>query len=101
MPIQKIGMEWPSKVTNANDVIGQTVAAHGRQDSKRNSKTGTAENCDCGKFDGGGHDVGDVIDDRLAGADRHAEIAGQDIAEIAQELFVNGFIHAKRSATMR
>ena len=83
MPIQKMGMEWPSRVTNADDVVGRTVAAHCREDAERNSEPGAADNRECGKFDCRGHDAGDVIDDRLAGADRRAEIAGQDIAEIA------------------
>src|SRR5690606_36891094 len=74
------------KAEHADDVIGQFVPVDGGDDAERYAKAGADHDGKCRKLNGGRHNMENVADHRLAGADRYAEITGHHITEITEEL---------------
>ncbi|MND28553.1 hypothetical protein D3C80_190380 [compost metagenome] len=74
------------KADDADDLVGQLALLNRRPDTERNADQRSKDESCGGKFESGGEDAFDVDPDRIAGQDRIAEIAMQNLRDIMEEL---------------
>ena len=83
----------PQQRDDAHHVIGRPVLAHRRQHAERDAEARPEQDGEGGELDRRRHDVHDVLDHRASRAQRRAEVALGDVAEVVGELHVDRAIH--------
>ena len=77
-----------------HDMVQQAVAIDRRPDAERDAEDDADDDADGGELGGGRKHAADIVQHRLRGQDRHAEIAVQHLPGIDQELVPDGQIEA-------
>ena len=77
------------------DLVDPAVTIDGRQDAERHAEGDRDQERGDAEFDRRRKERADVVQHRPAGADRHAEIAGQQVPDIAPVLDVDRLVEAQ------
>ena len=84
----------PMKAMITRKVICPGVFPDCRDQAQPDAKEDSKYDAQGRQFNGGGQAAADVFADRLAGFDGRAQVALQQVAEVGQVLFMQGFIQA-------
>ncbi|MCY1234975.1 hypothetical protein D9M72_475760 [compost metagenome] len=83
---------------DADDLVGDAAALDGGENAERHAEDGADEGAERRKLHGRREDAADVGHDGVRGRHRNAEIAGQRLADIDEELLVEGQVQPHRLA---
>jgi len=82
----------PHQADHADQLVGPAVLVDRCDHSERRAEAGADEDGEGGELDGGRQHPGDILQHRLAGADRSAEVQRHHVAQVKQELLPHGLV---------
>ena len=83
------------KADNAHDLIGRAALANSRQNTHGNTQNGAEQGADRGQFKGCREHPADILEHRVGGEHRGAEVAAERAGEVDPELHVERLVEAE------